>query len=564
MANPTPPSIPKPTSPGTSHGQVGGTAPDGKWQWNATLGDWVWVASGGNPSLHIDATGHGTPTPAQMGGDFSDQRSAEERIGVVPDKILPGAPGSSLDVGQSQESRAGMDDLLSSLQQQAATGGGAWEGALDRAAKSAQATAAALGQTQTNAGGNYASGLRNIGNAQSAAAQRAVGHGNILREQSKASAQDQLSALLEGQGRQDVSQAASEAAARQGTNEANLGLQRAARGQLLNTAGGTAQALMSDGGRVPGNPKVFGDDERNDTQPAMLSPGEIVVPLSATKDPDMAANFARAIAMRHAPHMADGGYMDRYGRATGIAPMSFDSMMLGPQMEAQSIENGGSLPAEQAYATHANMMDLARMMQARANGNGGTAPQTITNAADDTIAGAMQHQQQANAANVMAEAAAAQMRSGGQAAATAGNEQASGGRSLAHALQAQRSNDLDLARAQQQAAWRQTEMNAGVSSENQALLGRLVGGAAQGFGALSSAAGSDKGEKDKNYSLGDSSRSSAIENAFNDDSKNESSRGDFPENSSDEQYASHGGVIIEEDERERMHRFLKQLGKKAA
>lgn len=54
---------------------------------------------------------------------------------------------------------------------------------------------------------------------------------------------------------------------------------------------------MKSGGHVPGSPKIGGDSPKNDTQPAMLSPGEIVIPRSIAtgKDaPAKAAAFVRA------------------------------------------------------------------------------------------------------------------------------------------------------------------------------------------------------------------------------------------------------------------------------
>lgn len=50
-------------------------------------------------------------------------------------------------------------------------------------------------------------------------------------------------------------------------------------------------SALSRGGKVPGKPKVFGDSESNDTVPAMLSPGEIVIPRTQSKDPDQAKEF---------------------------------------------------------------------------------------------------------------------------------------------------------------------------------------------------------------------------------------------------------------------------------
>lgn len=55
---------------------------------------------------------------------------------------------------------------------------------------------------------------------------------------------------------------------------------------------------MAHGKKVPGKAKVDGDSLKNDTVPALLSPGEIVVPRTAAKDPEKAAAFAKSVAMR--------------------------------------------------------------------------------------------------------------------------------------------------------------------------------------------------------------------------------------------------------------------------
>jgi hypothetical protein len=49
---------------------------------------------------------------------------------------------------------------------------------------------------------------------------------------------------------------------------------------------------------VPGIPLKKGDHEDNDVVPALLSPGEIVIPRSHAADPKKAAAFARAVAAR--------------------------------------------------------------------------------------------------------------------------------------------------------------------------------------------------------------------------------------------------------------------------
>lgn len=66
--------------------------------------------------------------------------------------------------------------------------------------------------------------------------------------------------------------------------------------------GGKVPSLMSflsaEGGKVPGRAVVKGDSPKNDLVPAMLSPGEIVVPRSQANDPKKAAAFAAAVARR--------------------------------------------------------------------------------------------------------------------------------------------------------------------------------------------------------------------------------------------------------------------------
>lgn len=54
-----------------------------------------------------------------------------------------------------------------------------------------------------------------------------------------------------------------------------------------------AVMLASHGGVVPGKPVVHGDSPMNDTHPAMLSPGEMVIPESKTHNPQTALSFIK-------------------------------------------------------------------------------------------------------------------------------------------------------------------------------------------------------------------------------------------------------------------------------
>lgn len=71
-------------------------------------------------------------------------------------------------------------------------------------------------------------------------------------------------------------------------------------GRLMSAKGGKVPHNFKPGGQVPGRAAVKGDSLKNDTVPAMLSPGEIVVPKSVTEtgDPDKARDFVAAILAR--------------------------------------------------------------------------------------------------------------------------------------------------------------------------------------------------------------------------------------------------------------------------
>jgi hypothetical protein len=83
---------------------------------------------------------------------------------------------------------------------------------------------------------------------------------------------------------------------------AALGLKKAHGGIIPSISGPQSQAgqhfhNMKSGGNVPGQAKVAGDSLKNDNQPAMLSPGEIVIPRSIATGknaPEKAAAFVRA------------------------------------------------------------------------------------------------------------------------------------------------------------------------------------------------------------------------------------------------------------------------------
>jgi hypothetical protein len=73
---------------------------------------------------------------------------------------------------------------------------------------------------------------------------------------------------------------------------------------------GMAAMAAAKGAVVPGQPKYNKDTTKNDTVPAMLTPKEIVLPLSVTqaKDPAMAAaKFVAELKKKEGKNFAKGG-----------------------------------------------------------------------------------------------------------------------------------------------------------------------------------------------------------------------------------------------------------------
>lgn len=76
-----------------------------------------------------------------------------------------------------------------------------------------------------------------------------------------------------------------------GTSAATADASAMARGGLV----------MKNGGSVPGQAQVFGDSPRNDTVPARLSPGEMVIPRSKAQDPQLAKQFVQHLIRQKQP-----------------------------------------------------------------------------------------------------------------------------------------------------------------------------------------------------------------------------------------------------------------------
>lgn len=162
--------------------------------------------------------------------------------------------------------------------------------------------------------------------AQSAAQmnQQAAGQSAMLSAQQQMANQQQLAGLYGQEGQQQLqnqgilqqSQAAQNAALTQGqlgtmsinsgVAAQNAGANQQTAGGILNSAGGAlglgknfahgGEVYNFDfGGEVPGQASVEGDSLTNDKVPAMLSPGEIVIPRSHTGSLEKMMEFVEAL-----------------------------------------------------------------------------------------------------------------------------------------------------------------------------------------------------------------------------------------------------------------------------
>src|SRR5512137_325025 len=524
----------------------------------------------------------------------------------VSNNFLPAnAPGAELPTAQADADRQRMADYLAQLQGQAATGSGAWEQQLAKATQQGTASATALGQSA--AGVDSLAAQRNISNAKAGVEQRAAGQAETLRAQTQQQAQEQLAQIYAAQGSLDAQQAAEQAAARQGRREANQALTDKANQVNQSIYSGVGQgfaSLLSKGGQVPGKAQVFGDDEANDTVPAMLSPGEIVLPRSVThsSDPEgAAAAFVQAVKEHHGSHnFAIGGPVAGQ-KQIGFSPQGDWKPVLPPNQpgeqpwetkpdtnapdalpvlandptvtqagnapflgigtpqQAASVRNGGLLDTTAYNASRDATLGATRaFLDAYAGRGPSVAPQQLRSATDANIAEALAAQASTRGAGrgaaaglISGKAAEVGSEHGGKTAAMAAEEATRGGQSYAAAIQRQRQMDLAFALAQQQAAWRNSMLNAGIGVAAQAQMRGILGGVGQAFASGASALGNldwpgDSGDSSTGNDAWDVDLSPGSEQGDWGGSDGwGDSGGDLPSWASDSgtAYAAHGGEI---------------------
>lgn len=200
----------------------------------------------------------------------------------------PSSLGSGGAFGMSEGAKLGEQEMINRLRAQASGQGPSITGlqyqqAVGDIAKQQQ-SAAASARGVSNAGllarqammGGQQAGV-DLAN-QSAAAK--------LQEQRSA---DQMMANIAAGQRGVALQSASQ------NQQAQEAAQQRMAGFVSNIGAGVARAGMAHGGEVPGEAIVEGDSPVNDTKEAVLSPGEIVIPRSASKDRESAIAFLDAL-----------------------------------------------------------------------------------------------------------------------------------------------------------------------------------------------------------------------------------------------------------------------------
>ena len=182
--------------------------------------------------------------------------------------------------------------------------------------------AMAAGQIAGAAGMSPALRARQIMETQRANQQQAAGQGATMQAEQSLGALGQMGTVENQQRQADTGLGGSIAGGLLGGASGAMGT-----GSSVGAGLGGAAAAFSAGGRVPsyrrggavpGRASVPGDSPQNDTEHALLSPGEVVLPRTVADDPERAAAFVRAI-QRH--HYSQGG------SAGGSGPPSYGDVI---------------------------------------------------------------------------------------------------------------------------------------------------------------------------------------------------------------------------------------------
>ncbi len=231
----------------------------------------------------------------------------------------PNVNTTALDFTQANQTRDAQTQLIAQLQAAVAGNGPTVaQGLLQRATDDQMSNAMALGAAQQGQGLGYGAALRQIADQRARIGQQSAGQAALLRAQEQQTAMGQLAQTLLGVRGLDQSQAGMTGenayryeALRHGAEQNAQANRRDLVGNIINPLGAVLKtaAGFSRGGKVPGYAEggMPMDSQKNDTVPAMLSPGEIVIPRSITMGenaPERAAAFVREVMKKQGggPH----------------------------------------------------------------------------------------------------------------------------------------------------------------------------------------------------------------------------------------------------------------------
>lgn len=329
---------------------------------------------GGGPAPGLSfLPGWGPLGVAGAGSNFGPAGASWNTIGQGVGRVAdffglgdPKLQSTVADFTQANQTRDAQAAFLAQLQAAArGEGPSVAQGLLRQATDDQLAQAMALGAAQQGQGLGYGAALRQIADQRARIGQQSAAQAALLRAQEQQTAMGQLGNFTLGMRGQDIGQAGAgaddafrwEALRQQGLQGAQAN-RRNLVGNIVNPIGGFLENLGLGGGsggggqwlRAPSNvstnrydienrahggkvKKRTGyahggmdgtegrehmDNEANDHVPAMLSPGEIVLPRSVTMAPDAeerAAAFVRAVKAGKGPErtqhplmkMAEGG-----------------------------------------------------------------------------------------------------------------------------------------------------------------------------------------------------------------------------------------------------------------
>ena len=197
--------------------------------------------------------------------------------------------------GSLEEAKKQQMGLASALQQQyAGVGPSAARGMLERGSE--EAIKRSAGALASQRGINPALAQRLASQQAAEQTQQAAQAGSILKAQESQAALGGLQGVYGDIGRQALGQYGYAQQALSEQQKANQGTTNAIVGGTMQGLGALGGKLFAaEGGVVPGEAEVPGDSYSNDKVPAMLSPGEIVIPRSKANDPDKAKEFVDKI-----------------------------------------------------------------------------------------------------------------------------------------------------------------------------------------------------------------------------------------------------------------------------